>query len=66
MSAWIYCDNCDAGLPGPWDLETEALLIMVLEKDYEYTCPYCSNTVDYPNTNLIEEIADRIDNPKNK
>lgn len=58
-----YCDECGAGILGPWDLDTVELLRLALIDSFVADCKSCKGTAIfiYSAEDVIEELALRID-----
>jgi RNase P subunit RPR2 len=58
MGVWMYCRGCDKPLPPPWELSTKGLLHGLL---HEIPCPYCGHENGYPEEEIIEYLAEKIE-----
>lgn len=63
MGAYKYCEHCEGPLPGPWGLSTREILEALFgADDCELGCRNCDTSNEYYKDDLLDELADRIDN----
>lgn len=61
MDCYQYCDNCNSPMPGPWELETKHMLMVVANILDGIECKHCNTVNYYYVDSLVDELAERID-----
>jgi len=63
MRFYTYCDHCGSKLPRTWELSTRKILEALFESgECVVRCEDCDEMNDYYKDDLLDELADRIDN----
>ena len=60
MSTYAYCKHCGCGLDGPWDLEIDDIIKLMIIHDYEIDCPRCGKSNEYSRDNIVDEFIERF------